>query len=110
MADDTDSEESGDINLFKEPEGYYAPEKQHTIATHTTLTGQTLNLRLVGHNPLWVSIYHYKFVRTVTSSSLGGSSEKVHEKNHDCSRCYQLFFRQAHVISRWNPSRVSIYI
>jgi nicotinamide N-methyltransferase len=56
MADDTDAEESGYMNLFKEPEGYYEPEKQHTIATHTTLNGGNLKLQLVGHNPLWVSI------------------------------------------------------
>ena len=56
MADDDDNGESGDIDLFKEPEGYYEPEKQYTIATHTTLTGQTLDLQLVGYNPLWVSI------------------------------------------------------
>ena len=56
MADDEDTEESGDLSLFKEPEGYYEPERQHTIATHTTLTGQTIDLRLVGHNPLWVCI------------------------------------------------------
>ena len=81
MADDTDSEENGDMNLFKEPEDYYAPEKQHTIATHTTLTGQTLDLQLVGHNPLWVSIDQYNFVRTVTGrcsrGSLNGRTRKI---------------------------------
>ena len=51
----TDDEEPIDESLFKEPEGYYAPEKPATYAEHTLLlSGETLKLRLVGHNPLWV--------------------------------------------------------
>lgn len=40
--------------LFKEPPGFYEAEKPATFSQHTLLSGQTLNLRLVGHNPLWV--------------------------------------------------------
>jgi hypothetical protein len=54
MSDNDNSEEDEGLNLFKEPEGYYQPEKQHTFVSHVTLNGQTLTLRLVGHNPLWV--------------------------------------------------------
>jgi hypothetical protein len=47
-------EEDG-IDLFQEPAGYYEPEKQATFASHRLLSGQELTVRLVGHNPLWVS-------------------------------------------------------
>lgn len=53
MADEDRSDEEETLNLFKEPDDYYQPEKQHTYVNYTTLNGQTLNLRLVGHNPLW---------------------------------------------------------
>ena len=56
-ADEERSDEDDHVNLFKEPEGYYEPEKQHTFVTYTTLNGQTLSLRLVGHNPLWVGTF-----------------------------------------------------
>ena len=45
-------EELGD--LFQEPNDYYMPEKPATFAAHTLLSGETMRLRLVGHNPLWV--------------------------------------------------------
>lgn len=47
--------EDGDLNLFEEPAGYYQPEKEPTYASHVTLSGEELQVRLVGHNPLWVS-------------------------------------------------------
>lgn len=46
------SEEDG--NIFKEPEGFYEPEKQPTCVSYQTLNGQVLSLRLIGHSPLWV--------------------------------------------------------
>jgi len=49
----SDSEEEG-LNLFQEPEGFYKPEKEATFVSHKMLDGRELNLRLVGHNPLWV--------------------------------------------------------
>lgn len=52
MANEIDSGEET-LDLFKEPEGYYEPEKQHTFVNYTTQHGRILNLRLVGHNPLW---------------------------------------------------------
>ena len=55
MSDKDESDEDEGLALFKEPDGYYLPEKQHAYVTHTTLHEQTLTLRLVGHNPLWVS-------------------------------------------------------
>ncbi|KAE8444266.1 hypothetical protein EG329_000766 [Mollisiaceae sp. DMI_Dod_QoI] len=51
MADDSSDSEA--IDLFAEPSGYYPPPPQPTTQTHTLLSGQTLHLRLVGHNPLW---------------------------------------------------------
>lgn len=44
-----------DTALFREPEGYYEPPKPPTYAEHTLSSGEVLKLRLVGHNPLWVT-------------------------------------------------------
>jgi nicotinamide N-methyltransferase len=47
---DSDSE---NIDLFTEPSDYYPPSPKPTTETHTLLSGKTLTVRLVGHNPLW---------------------------------------------------------
>jgi nicotinamide N-methyltransferase len=49
----SDSEEGG-IDLFDEPTDFYQAEKEATLASHRLLSGKHLNIRLVGHNPLWV--------------------------------------------------------
>ncbi|KAK8214723.1 Protein N-terminal and lysine N-methyltransferase efm7 [Zalaria obscura] len=49
----SDSEGEGEIGIFQEPDDYYQPEKQPTFEKHRLLDGRELNLRLVGHNPLW---------------------------------------------------------
>ena len=41
------------LDLFADPPDYYPPSPTPTTETHTLLTGQTLTLHLVGHNPLW---------------------------------------------------------
>ncbi|CAK4032463.1 nicotinamide N-methyltransferase Nnt1 like [Lecanosticta acicola] len=51
MAESDEAEEV--LDLFQEPEGFYEKEKEPTEVVHHTLNGETLNLRLVGHNPLW---------------------------------------------------------
>lgn len=53
------SSEAGDesIDLFQEPTDFYEPEKEASFASHTLLAGQVLSVRLVGHNPLWVSYF-----------------------------------------------------
>lgn len=43
------------MGLFQEPADFFEPEKQATFASHQLLSGQELTVRLVGHNPLWVS-------------------------------------------------------
>lgn len=43
-----------DSAIFQEPAGYYPPPKPATTESRTLQTGETLQLRLVGHNPLWV--------------------------------------------------------
>jgi nicotinamide N-methyltransferase len=55
MVDNNDHHESDSkaIDIFADPEGYYAPSPKPTTETHTLLSGQVLTLRLVGHNPLW---------------------------------------------------------
>ena len=45
--------EALDIDLFAEPADYYPPSPTPTTETHTLQSGETLTLRLVGHNPLW---------------------------------------------------------
>lgn len=51
---DSDSDEGG-VDLFQEPSDFYEPEKEATFASHQLLSGKELKIRLVGHNPLWVS-------------------------------------------------------
>ncbi|GAB7365585.1 hypothetical protein MBLNU230_g6656t1 [Neophaeotheca triangularis] len=54
MPGSTSSDDQGaDLDIFQEPEGFREPEKQPTFAQHRMLDGRDLNVRLVGHNPLW---------------------------------------------------------
>ena len=55
LHDDEDGISSSD--LFQEPEGYYQNERPPTFTEYTLLSGETLRLRLVGHNPLWVPLF-----------------------------------------------------
>lgn len=41
-------------DIFQDPVDYFPPEPSATYVEHTLLCGQTIKLRLVGHNPLWV--------------------------------------------------------
>lgn len=43
--------------MFQDPPGYFPPEPAATYAEYTLSSGQIIQLRLVGHNPLWVSIF-----------------------------------------------------
>jgi hypothetical protein len=56
------SSDAGDegIDLFQEPADFYEPEKQATFASHHLVSGEELTVRLVGHNPLWVSCSLYR--------------------------------------------------
>lgn len=51
MAQDEDIDLTG---VFKDPEGFYQPEKQPTFAEHHMSSGQTVRVRLVGSHPLYV--------------------------------------------------------
>lgn len=42
------------LDLFQEPADFYQPEKEATFASHDLLSGNKVEVRLVGHNPLWV--------------------------------------------------------
>lgn len=53
MAFETDAEDLL-IDMFQDPVDYFPPEPSATYVEHTLLCGQTIKLRLVGHNPLWV--------------------------------------------------------
>ncbi|KAL2867301.1 putative nicotinamide N-methyltransferase Nnt1 [Aspergillus lucknowensis] len=48
MADDFDA---GD--MFKDPDGFYPPEKEPTFAEHQMLSGDIVRVRLVGSHPLY---------------------------------------------------------
>ncbi|KAF2452965.1 hypothetical protein BDY21DRAFT_293734 [Lineolata rhizophorae] len=50
MSDPGDDES---FDMFQEPPDYFQPEKPATFATHALRSGETLHIRLVGHNPLW---------------------------------------------------------
>lgn len=65
----SDDEETFD--MFKEPAGYFEDEKQPTFVQHQLVDGTELNLRLVGHNPLWVSRFlgHSSYSVTLSSGS-----------------------------------------
>lgn len=52
MSSDEDDPLIGD--MFQEPEGYREAERAATYTEYIMLSGQSLRLRLVGHNPLWV--------------------------------------------------------
>ncbi|KAL9011899.1 MAG: hypothetical protein Q9173_003298 [Seirophora scorigena] len=49
----SDGEALIDSAIFQEPLDYYPPPKPATFESRTLQSGQTLRLRLVGHNPLW---------------------------------------------------------
>ncbi|KAL8708654.1 MAG: hypothetical protein Q9220_006479 [cf. Caloplaca sp. 1 TL-2023] len=51
MSSSDDETLAGEI--FQEPPDYYPPPRPATFESRTLPTGQTLKLRLVGHNPLW---------------------------------------------------------
>lgn len=43
-------------DMFQEPDGFYEAEKEPTFADYKLLSGEKLRIRLVGFNPLWVSM------------------------------------------------------
>ncbi|KAJ4351635.1 Protein N-terminal and lysine N-methyltransferase efm7 [Didymosphaeria variabile] len=69
-----DEPEDVGIDLFQDPEGFYEPEKEATFASHTLKSGKELNIRLVGHNPLW-GHFLWNAGRTV--------SDYLEERAHD---------------------------
>ncbi|KAK5944275.1 Protein N-terminal and lysine N-methyltransferase efm7 [Knufia obscura] len=46
-------DESEALDIFTEPNDFYAPDKPATSSLYTTKQGTEIPLRLVGHNPLW---------------------------------------------------------
>lgn len=68
------------INLFDDPEGFYAPDKPPTSTTFTTKAGQELNLRLVGNSPLWGHLL-WNAGQVVARYIEDHASEIVNDKN-----------------------------
>ena len=70
----SDEDEILSTALFQEPNDYFQPEKPCTYAQYTLRSGQTLHLRLVGHNPLWVPTYELNLLNPlhlkVTNSTI----------------------------------------
>lgn len=54
MSQSEGDDDVASLDIFQEPEGFYQPEKPATFTTYTLKTGQAIELRLVGHSPLWV--------------------------------------------------------
>lgn len=44
----------GDTSIFQEPDGHYQTPKPPSSVEYTLLSGDRLQLRLVGQSPLWV--------------------------------------------------------
>ncbi|KIW14085.1 hypothetical protein PV08_06866 [Exophiala spinifera] len=53
MSQSEGEDDAASLDIFQEPEDFYQPEKPATFTTYTLKTGQVINLRLVGHSPLW---------------------------------------------------------
>ncbi|KAK5062897.1 hypothetical protein LTR84_004973 [Exophiala bonariae] len=52
----TSSDENDDLgssDLFQDPEGFYEPDKPATVTSYSLKSGRRIDLRLVGHSPLW---------------------------------------------------------
>ncbi|KAI9784604.1 MAG: nicotinamide n-methyltransferase [Geoglossum umbratile] len=43
----------GDVDIFQEPDEYFAPPKPKTYTEHTLQSGEKITVRLVGQSPLW---------------------------------------------------------
>lgn len=65
------SDSEGELGIFEEPEGFYEAEKEPTFVEYTLQSGLKLNLRLVGHNPLWVGFPNPVLISSVWSSTDG---------------------------------------
>jgi len=46
--------DEGAVDFFQEPDDWKPAEKKPTFTEYVLQSGEKLNLRLVGHNPLWV--------------------------------------------------------
>jgi hypothetical protein len=51
---DSENDVNGTYGLFDEPADYFKPDAKAKFARHTLGSGDSLDLRLVGNNPLWV--------------------------------------------------------
>ncbi|KEF55306.1 uncharacterized protein A1O9_08960 [Exophiala aquamarina CBS 119918] len=52
-ASSDDNDELPSLDLFQDPAGFYPPEKPPSFTTYLMKNGRHINLRLVGHSPLW---------------------------------------------------------
>lgn len=52
MSDDDDDVDN--VDLFQEPAGFYQDDKEPTSTTFALKDGRNIQLRLIGHSPLWV--------------------------------------------------------
>lgn len=76
---DSHSDSEGELGIFAEPEGYYQPEKEPTFAKHEMQDGRELNLRMVGHNPLWGHLL-WNAGRTLATHLESNASSLIHGK------------------------------
>lgn len=51
--DSSDNDSACGLEIFTEPPDFRPATPPPTFSTHTLLSGGTLTLRLVGHDPLW---------------------------------------------------------
>jgi EEF1A N-terminal glycine/lysine methyltransferase len=57
MSDDGD-DSAGAFDLFQEPADYLQKEKPSTVDHYSMRSGRQMELRLIGHSPLWVCYIH----------------------------------------------------
>ncbi|KAK0515533.1 hypothetical protein JMJ35_001567 [Cladonia borealis] len=66
-------------SMFQEPTGYFKPEQPAKYTSYTLLSGQTLRLRLVGHNPLW-GHYLWNGARILSTYLQTHAAHSIHNK------------------------------
>lgn len=77
---DDNGSDLDDLNLFDDPDGFYAPDKPATSTTYVTKEGLEIPLRLVGHNPLWGHLL-WNAAQVIAHYIEDGADQVVKDKN-----------------------------
>lgn len=83
ISGDEASDDDRSLDLFREPDEYYPPEKPASTISYQCRSGAVFNLRLVGHSPLWVSLARFMLLIKTDRKSGPSSLER-------CSSCIDI--------------------